>query len=153
MQGNDMEQERIRLVYTSIHGGIGERARRSLVQEALELNAKHSIGGLLVVGEEDFFGVLEGAPIVVTNMLLNIARDHRHHSMNILLAETLKVKMCDDWKVMDLAELEESKRQLAQHMVAAAVTSTEIDSEELTMMILALTAAAQSSKPEPKDKS
>ena len=107
----------------------------------------------MVVGEEDFFGVLEGAPIVVTNMLLNIARDHRHHSMNILLAETLKVKMCDDWKVMDLAELEESKRQLAQHMVAAAVTSTEIDSEELTMMILALTAAAQSSKPEPKDKS
>ena len=103
MQSHDTGQQHMRVVYTSIHGGIGERARLSLIQEAAELNAKRSIAGILVVGEEDFLGVIEGTPIVVTTTLLNIARDHRHHSMNILCAETLKVRVCDYFKFLYLS--------------------------------------------------
>lgn len=138
MQSHDTGQQHMRVVYTSIHGGIGERARLSLIQEAAELNAKRSIAGILVVGEEDFLGVIEGTPIIVTTTLLNIARDHRHHSINILCAETLKVRVCDDWKVLDLAELEESERCLVHTMVTAAVGATQIDSVELAAMISAL---------------
>lgn len=143
MQSHDTGQQLMRVVYTSIHGGIGERARLSLSQEAAELNAKRSIAGILVVGEEDFLGVIEGTPIVVTTTLLNIARDHRHHSMNILCAETLKVRMCDDWKVLNLAELGESERCLVHTMVTAAVGATRINSVELAAMISALVTMTQ----------
>lgn len=138
MQSHDTGQQHMRVVYTSIHGGIGERALLSLRQEAAELNAKRSIAGILVVGEEDFLGVIECTPIVVTTTLLNIARDHRHHSMNILCAETLNARMYDDWKVLDLAELEESERRLVHRMVTATVGATQINSVELASMISAL---------------
>lgn len=147
MQSHDKGQQHIRVVYTSIHGGIGKRARLSLSQEAAELNAKRSIAGILVVGEEDFLGVIEGTPIIVTTTLLNLARDHRHHSMNILYAETMKVRMCEEWKVFDLAELEESERRLVQPMVTAAVEATQIENVELAAMISALSAITRCVRP------
>lgn len=99
-----MPEELMRLMYTSTHGGVSGDELQSLSEEASDLNARYNISGLLIVGEEDFLAIIEGDPTVVTAALTRISKDHRHHSLNVLLAGSTKNRDFEGWKVHALKE-------------------------------------------------
>lgn len=136
-----MPQEFMRLMYTSTHGGVSKEELQSLSEEASDLNVRYNISGLLVVGEEDFLAILEGNPTVVTASLTRIARDHRHHSLNILLAGSAKGCAFHGWKVRELKEEKVDKIFLAIGGKISELNHKEIGKPRLERIILDLSKA------------
>lgn len=126
----------MRLAFTSTHGGISEEDCLLLAHEALELNAKHRITGLLVVGNEDFFVVLEGSLMTVASALASIAGDERHHSINVLLASTVDKRICDSWRLIDLENLERGIKNICGDVDLLNFYPAEMGPRKLEAVIL-----------------
>ncbi len=138
-----MPDELMRLVYTSIHSGMNDEELQKLSLEARELGVRCGISGLLVVCDDDFFAILEGSPIAITTVLTNAVRDQRHHSLNVLLAETTNIRFFDSSKVIKLKELARSEKPLARKVKIAELNPRLVKEEQLEDTIMALAEAVQ----------
>lgn len=137
-----MPEELMRLVYTSIHGGMSEQELQKLTPEVRSLSNVYGISGLLVVCDEDFFVILEGSPIEVTTILANTVTDQRHHSVNILLATIANQRIFESWKVLELKDLARSEKPLAIEVKTAEFNPRVVRKEQLESTIAALAEAA-----------
>jgi hypothetical protein len=81
-----MPDRLMHLAYASNHRGMSLDALHSLLGDAEGLSAKNGLTGLLVVGEEDFFQLIEGPAIEVMTSFMQIVRDTRHHNIQLLVA-------------------------------------------------------------------
>ena len=133
----------MRLVYTSIHSGMNNDELQKLSLEARELGVGDGISGLLVVCDDDFFAILEGSPIAVTTVLINAVRDQRHHSLNVLLAETTSTRFFHSSNVIELKELARSEKPLARKVKIAELNPRLVKEEQLEDTIMALAEAVQ----------
>lgn len=134
----DTSQDFIRVTYISTHGGISEQDCLLLSREAGELNATHDISGLLIVGDEDFFVVLEGDPTTVTSALASIAQDQRHHSVTVLFADIVQERICKGWPLISLGHLAKSKGDTAGGIHLASFNPRQMSRQELTSAIVEL---------------
>lgn len=94
--------ELTRLVYASSHGGIEEDTLREFMQDSRDWNEKHDITGLLVVGEEDFFQLIEGPKIEVAACFMRIMEDSRHRGIHVLLAGPVANRSCPNWRMHEI---------------------------------------------------
>lgn len=68
-----------------------------LLTTARRFNQQHSLTGLLLHKGDAFFQVLEGPKKYVCETLRRIQRDSRHHSIEMLVEETLEDRRFDGW--------------------------------------------------------
>lgn len=94
--------ELTRLVYASNHGGIEKATLRGIMQDSRAWNEKHDITGLLVVGEEDFFQLIEGPRSQVAACFMRIMQDLRHCGIQVLLAGPVTDRSCPDWRLHEI---------------------------------------------------
>ncbi|QDA36315.1 BLUF domain-containing protein (plasmid) [Paracoccus liaowanqingii] len=94
--------ELTKLVYASSHGGIEEDTLREIMQDSRTWNEQHDITGLLVVGEEDFFQVIEGPRSKVAACFMRIMQDSRHCGIHVLLAGPIANRSCPDWRLHEI---------------------------------------------------
>jgi len=138
-----MPQEIMRLVWTSIHGGMSNRELRKLSPEVRSLSIRFHISGLVVVCDEDFFTIIEGSPLEIITVLTRAVVDQRHHSVNVLFAGTTNQRIFEGWKILELEELARTKTPLAVEVKIAEFNPRLVQQDQLECMIAALAVAAK----------
>jgi len=76
-----------------------------LLHDARDYNAADGITGLLLYREGCFLQILEGKPDLVEDVSQRIARDLRHHEVEVLLDQEVDTRLFPQWS-MEAVELE-----------------------------------------------
>lgn len=84
---------------------FSERELLDLLHDARDYNAADGITGLLLYREGCFLQILEGKPDLVEDVSQRIARDLRHHEVEVLLDQEVDTRLFPQWS-MEAVELE-----------------------------------------------
>lgn len=89
-----------RLTYTSYASRLFNRNTLSAITAVSRRNnAKTDVTGLLVYHDHRFFQVLEGEEEVLTRLMMRIANDPRHRSLNMVEHGQIKRRAFTTWRV------------------------------------------------------
>ena len=102
----------IHVVYASVATAtFSEPALRELLERARSNNAALDVTGILLLVDNSFFQVLEGAAGPVTDLYQRISRDKRHRQVVKLIQEPIAKRDFQEWS-MGLARV--ASHQLAK---------------------------------------
>ena len=88
----------IQLAYTSVaRSPMGTGQLVSLLQSARYFNQLNHVTGLLLYKDKSFFQIIEGHPSTIDRLMLSIAMDYRHHTLNVLYRREISFRDFADW--------------------------------------------------------
>ena len=70
-----------------------------ILTDARAGNQARNVTGALVYVDGVFFQILEGDKAVVSNLMANIARDTRHHSVKVFYEAKVDVRAFESWSM------------------------------------------------------
>lgn len=74
-----------------------------ILTDARTGNEARNVTGALVYVDGVFFQILEGDKYVVRNLMANIARDSRHHSVKVFYEADVDVRAFESWSMAYLS--------------------------------------------------
>ena len=88
----------IQLIYCSVANHMfSNEELDGLLRIARKNNAKEDITGMLLYSEGSFFQVLEGEEEKIKHLFKTINKDKRHHSITIVIQESIAERSFADW--------------------------------------------------------
>ena len=104
------------LIYRSIaHVSVlNSGSLRELENQAKNNNRRLGVSGLLTLSNGRFLQLLEGTPKFVNEIFFKIARDKRHHTIELISFVSIAKTAFIDWdmKIINLDDIEDNVRNL-----------------------------------------
>jgi Sensors of blue-light using FAD. len=96
-KGPDMELYRI--IYASRAEGVSKQDINDILAACERNNPRRHITGMLLFDNGHFLQLLEGRRAAVSERLLKIARDPRHHDLEVLTCGPIDARLFTDWSM------------------------------------------------------
>lgn len=88
------------LIYTSYATqSLAEHELVDLLNESRASNKRLGVTGMLIYLQNKFIQVLEGDPVIVTQLYNVIAADPRHHKVTLILEGNTRSRIFKDWSM------------------------------------------------------
>ncbi len=92
-----------RLIYRSRAGeSVGARDVFDIVETSARRNSAREITGFLLYDEDRFLQLIEGPAGKIEELIEDLNRDPRHHSIEILNREAARERLFSDWEMKRL---------------------------------------------------
>jgi Sensors of blue-light using FAD len=134
-----------KLIYTSTHAGLGEKACNDILDISCANNKRDGITGVLVIGPEDFLQILEGSRAAVAGCFMRIMHDDRHTNIKVLLACEIDARLFPEWGMHCIKTSRIKQKILSHHLIDGAFNPTlmsQKDIEDLCQDLAAIVVAA-----------
>lgn len=113
------------LIYRSQPFGFDHAMLAGILSGARRNNARDDITGALLCRQDMYLQLIEGPENAIDAAYARIAVDDRHCDVELLLAETVSVRMFPEWAMLDdqMPSLTWSPAEIADGAIAAATPS------------------------------
>ena len=92
-----------RLLYSSVAAeGLSTREVFEIIETSQRNNGRREVTGFLIHDGDRFLQLIEGPPLEVEGLLAMIERDHRNHSISVILRESGADRWFPEWGMKQL---------------------------------------------------
>ncbi|WP_440824802.1 BLUF domain-containing protein [Psychrobacter cryohalolentis] len=126
----------LRLTYVSRYNTENSNIEVArILEQAQRNNERNGITGALVINENYFLQVIEGARPVINNLLKKLIEDKRHFSLQIIECREIEERHWNKWSMKYLTANDQNKEYVMKYSASNEFNPYLMSTSQITMFI------------------